>query len=306
MKPTLSIGIPTYNQGEYLEQTILSVLNQTIKPFELVICNNHSTDGKTEEVLNKYKNQIIVIKPPKFLSMMENWNYLCSQLNGEYIALLSSDDFYEPNFVETFFKILKPDGVLFRFGFKLVDENGTVLACKKINSAKKKQSFPGNFYEQIRGPKSNFASFVIKANSFKEVNFFDENLKLVGDWGLWLRLAPLGCFYYSEEIVSNYRTNYRPTIARDRFELNISDFIYIYGNIQQQIIEQYGLNKNTRNNSIKLHFYKMEEMRNSFSLPNSIILDEFKKMIKGSPINSSLEYLFRSYLQNFREYFLKR
>jgi glycosyltransferase involved in cell wall biosynthesis len=306
MKPTLSIGIPTYNQGEYLEQTILSVLNQTIQPFEFVICNNYSTDGKTDEVLNKYKKQIRVIKPPKFLSMMENWNYLCSQLKGEYIALLSSDDFYEPDFVATFFEILKPDGVLFRFGFKLVNDNGTVIASKKINSAKIRQSFPGNFFEQIMGPKTNFASFVIQAKAFKKVNFFDENLKLIGDWGLWLKLTPLGCFYYSEKIVSNYRTNYRPTIERDRFELNISDFIHIYGNIQHEIIKQYGLNKNIQNNSMKLHVYKMEEIKKTFSLPNSVMLDEFKKMIEGSPIDSHLEYLFRSYLQNFREYFIKR
>lgn len=306
MKPTLSIGIPTYNQGEYLEQTILSVLNQTILPFEFVICNNYSTDGKTDEVLNKYKDQVRIIKPPKFLSMMENWNYLCSELNGEYIALLSSDDFYEPNFVSTFYEILKPDGVLFRFGYKLVNENGTIITSKKINSAKKRQSFPGNFLEQIRGPKTSFASFVIQAKAFKKVNFFDENLKLYGDWGLWLKLAPLGYFYYSEKIVSNYRTSYRPTIERDRFELNISEIIYIYGNIQKEIIVKYDLGKNIRNNSMKLHLYKIEETIKSHSMQNLVMLDDYKKMIKGSRINSYPEYLLRNYIQNVREFFFKR
>ena len=46
----VSIGIPTYNQAEYLEETILSVLNQTVPAYEIVVSNNHSTDD-TEKIL---------------------------------------------------------------------------------------------------------------------------------------------------------------------------------------------------------------------------------------------------------------
>lgn len=46
----ISIGIPTYNQAEYLEETILSVLNQTVAAYEIVVSNNHSTDD-TEKIL---------------------------------------------------------------------------------------------------------------------------------------------------------------------------------------------------------------------------------------------------------------
>lgn len=49
----VSIGIPTYNQAEYLEETILSVLNQTVPAYEIVVSNNHSTDD-TEKILEKY------------------------------------------------------------------------------------------------------------------------------------------------------------------------------------------------------------------------------------------------------------
>ena len=53
----VSIGIPTYNQAEYLEETILSVLNQTVPAYEIVVCNNHSTDD-TEKILEKYSDVI--------------------------------------------------------------------------------------------------------------------------------------------------------------------------------------------------------------------------------------------------------
>ena len=55
----LSIGIPTYNQGDYLEDTILSILNQTEKPYEIICSNNHSTDN-TSYILEKYKDIITI------------------------------------------------------------------------------------------------------------------------------------------------------------------------------------------------------------------------------------------------------
>jgi glycosyltransferase involved in cell wall biosynthesis len=306
MKPTLSIGIPTFNQGEYLEETILSVLNQTVKPYEFVICNNHSTDGITDEVLKKYKNDIKVIEPSKILPMMENWNFLCKNLTGDYISLLSSDDFYEPNFIEAFYANLKPDGVLYRVGINLVNKDGDILGSSKIRSARKVQNFPGNFYEQLIGPKLSFAGFVVKSEAMRRVGFFDERLKLNGDWGLWLRLAPLGSFYLINKILSNYRGGYRPTLAKERFEMNILDILYVYENIQKEIIEKYRLKKGMQRNSIKLHIYRFEKTMISSQINDSDALLKFKEFFPGNYIKSEFEYRVRSQVQRLYEGLIKR
>ena len=52
MNNKISIGIPTYNQGRYIEETILSCINQTVKPYEIVVSNNHCTD-ETDKILEK-------------------------------------------------------------------------------------------------------------------------------------------------------------------------------------------------------------------------------------------------------------
>ena len=40
----ISVAVPTYNQGDYIRDTLDSLLNQNIAPLEIVVCNNHSTD----------------------------------------------------------------------------------------------------------------------------------------------------------------------------------------------------------------------------------------------------------------------
>lgn len=303
---TLSIGIPTYNQGEFLEQTIISILNQTMMPYEIVVCNNHSTDGLTDVVLEKYSDRIKVISPPNFLDMMENWNYLCKNLSGDYIALISSDDWYEPNFVETFYSTLKPDGVLYRFAYNLIDQNNNILEKKRIRSVKYRQTFPGNFYEQMRTPKVSFAAFVIKTEAVKAVNYFDEDLKIIGDWGMWLKLSPLGTFYYINKIVSNYRMDYRPSISVIRFNGNCADIHIVYSKIQKEIIEKHNLSNRKYNRAIKLQFYLMDRIRIENNLEMTNEYQKLRSIINGKPFKTRLKFELITYFEKIIEILFKR
>ena len=96
----LSIGIPSYNHAEFIEETLTSLLNQTVAPLEIVVSDDHSTD-RTPEILKKYRDRVRVIRPPKHLSMTGNWNYVTSHLSGSWFSLVCSDDIPLPNFVET-------------------------------------------------------------------------------------------------------------------------------------------------------------------------------------------------------------
>ena len=122
----ISIGIPTYNQAEYLEETILSVLNQTVAAYEIVVSNNHSTDD-TEKILDKYSDVIRVIQPPTHLTMVENWNFLVRHLTGEWISILSSDDTYLPNFIQLVTDNITTNAVLVHCKFNLMDEKSKII-----------------------------------------------------------------------------------------------------------------------------------------------------------------------------------
>src|SRR5258708_1228515 len=100
----LSIGVPAYNQGSYLQETLESILHQDIPFHEIVVSNNHSTDSTAEVIAgvqNRYPGRVRLVVPPEHLTMVANWNFTASQLNGDWFSLLSSDDVALPNFVRS-------------------------------------------------------------------------------------------------------------------------------------------------------------------------------------------------------------
>ena len=76
MDAKLSIGLPVYNEINYIEETLDSILAQSFVFYELVIVDNCSDDG-TYEVLKKYStkdSRIKIIKNEKNLGMISNYN----------------------------------------------------------------------------------------------------------------------------------------------------------------------------------------------------------------------------------------
>ena len=237
-KVNLSIGIPAFNQGEYLRSTIESVLSQTIAPAEIVVSDNWSND-ETIEIARSFGDRITLIRPPHHLPMMAHWNYLVSNLRGNWFSLLSSDDEAKPNFVATFINGIERsvNAVLIRSGYENIDGEGKVIDKRYILSVKAKTTPPLTFYEQLYGPRVNFSAFAVKKESWDIVGGFPESLNLSGDWGLWLSIAPLGDFIYQHEIVSRYRTQYRPTISAERQLASIHDDVSIYGKIIPAVLQ---------------------------------------------------------------------
>ena len=87
----ISIITPSFNQGEYIEQTILSVLNQSYKNFEHIICDGGSTDG-TVDILKKYKHLVWVSE--KDAGQSDALNKALSICTGDIIGWINSDDYY--------------------------------------------------------------------------------------------------------------------------------------------------------------------------------------------------------------------
>ncbi len=101
-KPLVSVIMPLYNSESYVGDSILSVINQTYNNWELIICDDCSTD-KSYTIASEYSNKdnrIIVVKNDVNSGTAVARNNALNIAKGSYIAFLDSDDLYDPTFME--------------------------------------------------------------------------------------------------------------------------------------------------------------------------------------------------------------
>lgn len=116
MDKKISVTIPVYNvESNYIEQAIISVLNQTYKNIEIIIVNDGSTDENTLEYLKTINNPKIKIVNQDNKGLGGARNTGIENSTGEYIGFLDADDWLDSNFYEVL--------------YNLCEENDSDIAC---------------------------------------------------------------------------------------------------------------------------------------------------------------------------------
>ena len=111
--PKISIVTPSYNQGQYIEETILSVLGQRYPNLEYMIYDAESTDN-TVEVIQRYENELTYWVSEKDKGQADAINKGFANSTGEILMWLNSDDILMPNVLQFIAEQyqLKGDGIL--------------------------------------------------------------------------------------------------------------------------------------------------------------------------------------------------
>jgi len=131
----VSVIIPTYNCGHYVEDAVESVLNQTYRPFEIIVVDDGSTDD-TGSILKKYKNRVQVTTQVNQGSSKAR-NVGLERSRGEYVAFLDADDRWRPEKLEwqlACFRELDDVGMVFT-DFSAIDPDGGILATSYLEGA---------------------------------------------------------------------------------------------------------------------------------------------------------------------------
>ena len=95
--PLVSVIIPTYNQEQYIDNTLIALLNQTYSNIEFIISDDCSLDGTWQrllewEVFLSAKGKVILHQQPCNMGIAENYNWLFKHANGEIIVINEGDD----------------------------------------------------------------------------------------------------------------------------------------------------------------------------------------------------------------------
>ncbi len=196
MRYLVSVIIPTYNRKHYITKALDSVFEQTYKNFEILVVDDGSTDN-TREYLQKYGTRIQYLYQQNHgISHARNTGIRNSQ--GDYIALLDSDDYWLPEKLERQINL-----------FQEHPEYGLIASCCasiRLDGSFRDKNRPGKsgwILEDLF--KANFirtSSAIIKRECFDTVGLFDEKLKECEEYDLWLRIAaqyPIG--FINESLV---------------------------------------------------------------------------------------------------------
>jgi glycosyltransferase involved in cell wall biosynthesis len=98
---TISVVIPSCNGSAYIEQTIVSALDQQRLPDEIIVSDDNSSDN-TLDICRKYTDRITIYTNPSGPSGFVNgWNRAIAHARGEYICILHQDDLLSPKFIRT-------------------------------------------------------------------------------------------------------------------------------------------------------------------------------------------------------------
>ena len=106
---TISVVIPIYNRAGFIAETLASIEKQSLKPFEVIIVDDHSTDLSVEVVKDFIKTStlnIIILKNEfkKGVSGALNWGI--KKAIGNYIAMQDSDDLWMPTHLQKLYEAL--------------------------------------------------------------------------------------------------------------------------------------------------------------------------------------------------------
>jgi glycosyltransferase involved in cell wall biosynthesis len=180
--PLVTIITPSFNQGAFIEQTIVSVLQQTYKPIEYIIIDGGSTDN-TVEIIKKYADKLTYWVSEKDNGQADAINKGLEHASGKIVAYLNSDDVYEPDAVETIVAAFTthPNKSIIYGKCTNIDEKGTVIGKSQGSNISYFQLLTGTMLPSIHQPACFFNLSVLNRKPL-----FDNSLTYGMDYDLLL------------------------------------------------------------------------------------------------------------------------
>lgn len=201
-QPPVSIIIPSFNQGKFIEETIVSILNQSYKNLEIIIIDGGSSDN-TIDIIKKYNDRIKYWVSEKDKGQSDAINKGFKLATGKYINWLNSDDILLEGAIQTMVDFLETNlNVDLVYGnVIMIDEIGNkIIERREINYDYNIILYGINYIPQ---PSALFRKKVVE-----KAGYLDINMHYCMDHEYWIRFHSIGLkFAYINDFFAGYRVH---------------------------------------------------------------------------------------------------
>jgi glycosyltransferase involved in cell wall biosynthesis len=202
--PLVSVIVPTYNRPGMLAGCLRSILHQTYPNVEIVVVNDGGTDiRKIIDPLNQ-QNKITSLEHHSNRGMAAARNTGIAAAKGKYIAYLDDDDSYLPHHIETLVSFLENSDCIVAY----TDAHRAHIKTINGREAVKKRDVPYSFdFDSDRMLIQNYIPTLCVMHEKKcldETGSFDEDLNVLEDWDLWIRMSRRYPFAHIRKITCEF------------------------------------------------------------------------------------------------------
>lgn len=206
----ISICIPTYNQAEYLVKSVRSAAQQSLRPFEIIVSDDCSTDNTPNvlQTLSKEISELRFVRQPKNLGIAGNTDSCLRLATGDFVVRLDSDDYLSPNYCEKLSELLLdyPEAGYAHAAVQEIDQHGKFLRQRWLARPSGFQSSEDGLRAASKGYQVAANLIMFRRKALVKVNYISDRPDYVEDFHLSASLSAAGFGnVYLNETLSFYR-----------------------------------------------------------------------------------------------------
>lgn len=214
VEPRWTIAVPTYRGALYLAETLRSALAQTDPDFELIVCDDGSTDD-TQAIVRDVCGERATVYPNdtgRAFGLAGNWNRCVDKASGEWVTILHQDDLLAPDFLREHRRnaVACPDAGLILGPVRMIDAQGRTIP--ESGNDQELGTFEPAVYEagefcrlivdsnRVRCPGTS-----LRRDAHQRLGGFDGSWKYVVDWDFWARSARAERVVVIDQVLASQR-----------------------------------------------------------------------------------------------------
>ena len=261
----LDVFVMTYNRATLLQQTLISLCNQTARGFNIIVLDNGSTDN-TPEIVSGFKSYGVELRRNEYTTpVFENFNRAKALTTGKWTMVFHDDDLLHPDYIETAMNLISKHDDIALIGSALANENNPgndfwpdlndeTLCCRRASD------FAALLY---RGFSYHFGSTIYKTDLFKATPVEDSIYGKIADRPLLLDIAGHGATF----VFKNAYVKYRLHPNQDHIDCETGPFINQVIALNRKYLYLLGSSPFTRNGRTFLS-YNYKYLRSCYGWAN--------------------------------------